>query len=293
MLDATTASALNKIIENSHFKREDQSRRTAETKKRIGFYEEDRSLSWSTSTFEWLALMIQDWITPIYSVLLFMMTTFRNSIQNGTKFHCRCQKFHPMTSWKSLYKLRIRESDQLKRIGLRRFILCYSSWWQHSGIRYKMGRSSIVDVKNSIQWYLGKSVKIEDTWVSSTQNCARIVRHGDSQEDIGSQLSKVENHGEEEYRSETSITKLWRQTRENWIRSSGQESKVISWRWKRERYLSPVERKRPLFARRPLQFPPLNPRSCAKTRPHCRHTFWTNRITRSKCVEEEEYPRQK
>ena len=29
-----------------------------------------------------------------------------------------------------------------------------------SGIRYKMGRSSIVDVKNSMRWYLGKSVQI-------------------------------------------------------------------------------------------------------------------------------------
>ena len=42
----------------------------------------------------------------------------------------------------------------------------------------------------------------------------RIVRHGDSKEDIGSRLSKVENHGEEEYRSETSITKLCRWARE-------------------------------------------------------------------------------
>ena len=38
------------------------------------------------------------------------------------------------------------------------FILCYSSWWQHSRIRYKMGRSSVVDVKNSIRRNLGKSV---------------------------------------------------------------------------------------------------------------------------------------
>ena len=29
------------------------------------------------------------------------MTTFRNSIQDGTKFYCRCQKFHPMISWKA------------------------------------------------------------------------------------------------------------------------------------------------------------------------------------------------
>ena len=35
-----------------------------------------------------------------------------------------------------------------------------------------------------------------------------IVRHGDSSEDIGSQLSEVENHGEEECRSKTSFAKF-------------------------------------------------------------------------------------
>ena len=72
----------------------------------------------------------------------------------------------------SLYKLRIRESDQLtKRIG--------------------------------------------------------IVRHGNSSEDISSQLSEVEEHGEEEHRSETSLTKLSRQTRENRSKSRGKEPKRI------------------------------------------------------------------
>ena len=36
-----------------------------------------------------------------------------------------------------------------------------------------------------------------------------------------------------------------------------------------------------------MQFPPKDPRSCAKTRTHCRHTFRANPFTRSKCVEEE------
>ena len=62
---------------------------------------------------------------------------------------------------------------------------------------------------------------------------------------------------------------------------------------RRKRYLLPVERNRPVFARRPLQFPPRNPRSCTKTRTHCRHASWATGITRSKCVEEEKYPRQK
>ena len=186
------------------------------------------------TTFKWLALMTQYLIVLIYSLLLFMITTFRNSNKMVTKFYCRCQ--------------------------------------------------------NSIRWYLGKSVQIEDTWVWSAQNRIRIVRHGDSSEDIGSQLAKPENHGEEEYAEETSITKLRRQAWENWIRSSDKESKWIVRRWRRKRYLSPVERKRPVFARRPLQFPPPNPRSCTKTRTHCRHTFQANRVTRSKCVEEEKQP---
>ena len=124
-----------------------------------------------------------------------------------------------------------------------------------------------------------------------------FLRHGDSSEDIGSELShqkisvrnyqKLKNHGEEKYRSQTSITKLWCQAWAHWARSSDKGSEVIVWRWRRKRYLLPVERKRPVFARRPLQFPTRNPESCAKNREHCRHTFCANRITRSKCVEEE------
>ena len=40
------------------------------------------------------------------------------------------------------------------------------------------------------------------------KKCIGIVRHGDSSEDIDAQLSKVENHGEVKYRSETPFTKL-------------------------------------------------------------------------------------
>ena len=44
-----------------------------------------------------------------------------------------------------------------------------------------------------------------------------------------------------------------------------------------------MERKRPVFARRPLQPPPRNPRSCTKTDTESRHTFWAINDTRSKC----------
>ena len=109
-------------------------------------------------------------------------------------------------------------------------------------IRYKMGRHFIIDDKNSIGWYSGKSVQTEKTWVCATQNCIEIVRDGKFfRKIIDAQLSEIEDDGGEKYRSE--ITKLWRWARENRNRCSGQESKGISRRWKRKRYLLPVERK--------------------------------------------------
>ena len=58
------------------------------------------------------------------------------------------------------------------------------------------------------------SVQIVNTRVRSTRNRIRHVRHGNSSEEIDAQLSKVEDDGEKEHRSETSITKFRRQKRE-------------------------------------------------------------------------------
>ena len=99
-------------------------------------------------------------------------------------------------------------------------------------------------VKNSIRWYSGKFVQNENTWVWSTQNRIRNVKHGNSSEDVEAWLSKVENDGEEKYRSETSIAKFWRQAWDDWDRSSGFESQGIKWYWKETRSLLPVESKR-------------------------------------------------
>ena len=97
--------------------------------------------------------------------------------------------------------------------------------------------------EDSLRWYPGKSVLIENTWVRAIQNRIRIVRHGDSSEDIDAQLSKIEDDGRRKSTSETSIAKLWRCTRENWNRSSGQESWGNEWRWRRAGYQSaPSER---------------------------------------------------
>ena len=54
-----------------------------------------------------------------------------------------------------------------------------------------------------------------------------------------------------------------------------------------------MERKRPVFAWRPMQFPPRNPSSCTKTRTHCRHTSRASPFTRQKCVTEEKHQRQR
>ena len=142
--------------------------RNRKPRKRTGFHELDRPSSWSTITFEWLALMTQYLITPIYSLLHFMTITFRNSIQDGMKFCYLCQRFHPKTYWKT----------------------CKN--WEY------------VSLRNSKPYWNCR------TWRFITRYRCPIVN--------------IEDNGEEECRSETSITELWRQTRENWNRSSGQES---------------------------------------------------------------------
>ena len=99
MLDAKIASALNKIIQNSQFKK----KVSLEEQK---VQKDDRFLRGRQ-----IAFMMYDFFRANgahdtvldyadNSLLLFAMTTFRNSIRDGTKFYCRCQKFHPMTSWK-------------------------------------------------------------------------------------------------------------------------------------------------------------------------------------------------
>ena len=193
MLDAKIASALNKTIQNPHFKK----KATFEEQK---VQKKDRFLRGRQ-----IALMIYDY--------------FRVAGAHDTV------------------------------LDYADFFLCYSSWWQHSGIRYRMGRSFIICVKDTIRWCSRKSVQIENTWVWTTQNRIGIVRDGDSSEDIDAQLSNIENDGEKKYRSEIPMAKLWRQTREN--RNSGYESQGVKWRWKRKTSVLSVERKRPVFEGRP------------------------------------------
>ena len=177
LFDARTASSLNKIIQNSDFKK----KVSLEEQKaqRIGFYEEDRSLSWSTTIFDLLEPMIQYWITLTFSLSLFSMLMLGEFDTRWDEVLLSMTKIPSDDCLESLHKLRIHKSDQLKTV---------------------------------FELY-------------------------DKSKDIDAQLSEVEDDGEKEHRSETSISKFRRQKRENWDRSSGYESQEIMWCWKRKRFL--------------------------------------------------------
>ena len=95
MLDARIASPLNEIIQNSHFKKmvslEEQKAQ-----------KEDRFLRGRQ-----IAFMIYDYfrVTGAHGTVLdyadLLSVTLRDdSIQDGTKFYCLCQRCHLMMSWK-------------------------------------------------------------------------------------------------------------------------------------------------------------------------------------------------
>ena len=105
-------------------------------------------------------------------------------------------------------------------------ILYHSPQRQCSGLRYEMGWNSIIHDQDPVGCS-GKSVQIKNTRVWEAQNRVGIVWHGNSSEDIDAQLWEVEDDGEKEHRSESSITKFRRQRRGNWDRSNGYESQAI------------------------------------------------------------------
>ena len=99
VLDAKIASALNRIIHNTQFKRKVSLEEQKKPKKRTVSSVEDRSLTWSTSTSGSLEPTILSRIMPTYLQLFFKMMIFRNSIRNGTEFWIQWRKSHLMISW--------------------------------------------------------------------------------------------------------------------------------------------------------------------------------------------------
>ena len=152
ILDAKIPSALDKIIQNSQFKRKVSLEEQKAQK-------EDRFLRGRQ-----IAFMIYDYfrVTGARDTLLdyadlFSVTRRDDNIQEfdtiWDEVLLSMSKIPSDDILEILYKLRIREPVQLKTV-------------------------------------------------------LEFLRYGDSSEDMGSRLSKVENHGEEENRSETSSTKL-------------------------------------------------------------------------------------
>ena len=88
VLDARIASALNKIIHNSHFKRKISLEEQKRPRSRTGSFAERRLLTCFTNTSGSLEPMILSKTTPTCSLLFFEMTIFRNSILSGTEFYC-------------------------------------------------------------------------------------------------------------------------------------------------------------------------------------------------------------
>ena len=199
--------------------------RSRKPKKRTDFLEEDRSPSWSTTTFESLVPMIQFLIMLIYSLSFFEPMVSRNSIRDGMKFYCLWPRSRLTTFWK----------------------VC-TNWEFVSLINAK-------PYKNCTTWKFIRRYRCPDYQKLKTM-VKRSIGQKFRWENFDARHGKI------------------------WLRNSGQESNEEKWRWRRKRYLLPVDRKRSVFERRLLQFPPRDWRSCPKTRTHCRHTFWVNRITR-------------
>ena len=88
VLDARIASALNRIIHNSHFKRR-VSLKEQKSPKRGPFpsRKTDRLPDLRVLPGHWEPMILSK-TTPPYLLLLFEMMIFRNSIRSGTAFYC-------------------------------------------------------------------------------------------------------------------------------------------------------------------------------------------------------------
>ena len=171
--------------------------RNRKLRKRTVSFEEDRSPSWSTTTFEWLALMTQYSMMLIYSLLLFMMTIFRNSIQDGMKFCCLCQRFHPMISCKVCTNwghVSPRNSKLYGNCTTWRFIRSYrfptikswKQWWKGDKIRnfdYETFTSVMGELKQEHWSRIERdwvALKEEKVSVSSGKNNASVRKETDA-----------------------------------------------------------------------------------------------------------------
>ena len=147
VLDAKIASALNRIIHNSHFKR----RVSLEEQKA---QKEDRFLRGRH-----IAHLIYEH---------FRVTGANDSVEN----------------YADLFTIALRNDD----------IQEFDSKWTEF----------FVNDEHPIWWHLGNFVQIKNTRVWGTQDRIGIVWPGDSEEEVRTWLSQIENYGEKKYRTRNS-----------------------------------------------------------------------------------------
>ena len=105
MLDAKIASSLNKIIQNSQFKKK-VSHEEQKAQKEHRFLRGRQIAFTIYDYFRVIGAHEQYWTMLIYSLLLFITIIFRDSIQDGMRFYYLCQKFPSDGFLESLYKMK-------------------------------------------------------------------------------------------------------------------------------------------------------------------------------------------
>ena len=114
-LDAKIASALNKIIHNSHFKRR-ISLEEQKAQKQDRFLRGRQIAYLIFDYFRVTGVIVLPKTTPTCSLLVYEMTIFRNSIRSGTEFLLSVTRIPPDDILEGLFKLRTRESEKLKTV---------------------------------------------------------------------------------------------------------------------------------------------------------------------------------
>ena len=114
VFDARIASALNKIIHNSHFKRKISLEEQKAQK--VDRFLRGRQIAYLIYEQFRVGPIILSKTTVTCSLLLFEMTIFRNSIQSGDGILLSMTKIPLDDILEGLYKLRIRESDKVKTV---------------------------------------------------------------------------------------------------------------------------------------------------------------------------------
>ena len=173
MLDAKIASGLNKIIQNSHFK------------KRVSLV--SSVCLRKTDRLHDLRLLSSHW-RSWHSTGLCGFILYHSSQR-------RCSR--PLYRFDEVLSMTKIPSDDVLEV-------CTN--WEYA---------SLINSKTVLKWY---DMEIH-------------------QKIFVAQLSEVEDNGEKEHGSETSITSFWRQKWENWDMGSGYASQEIKWYWKRTRFL--------------------------------------------------------